>query len=327
MARYKFEQNAISLASESFLAQYFGAYGSKFPYTNGGVDYNINTNTTWSVADKYRKAKTITIAAGVTLRIDRSPFVIFADTINFGGADSFIDISGDSGGAAVSFSTSRFAVGGLATSGSARAQAGCGGGFLIVVANSIIGSAGGFKASGGDGYINSEVAAANSGQQGYGAMSYTPQAAGVSESAYSRGSTMFELSLAQGYGLNAGGSGFIYVNSEAAGSGSGIGSGGYIQTLVPYAGRSAYVPQSLWTLLELFKLGCLGGGGGGAWVDTDAGYNMAGGGGGGALIVITKNALITPTLTANGGTGVKGASTGGVVPSGGAGVTKYIVLP
>lgn len=301
----------------------FSWAGAAFPFS-GADDVTISAPTTWNDSCGYKKVKKLTINSGQTLTIAKSPFFIFADEIAFGSTGSIIDASGESGGASTTFG-GYTAIGGLKTDASARAQGGCGGGMLFIIARTITGANGVIKANGGAGYRNTtNSGGSTSGVGGQGALS-NKQGAGVTSQSWVGDSDpqltsiwyylhplgVFMADGVQGGTVVAsgGGSGFSF------GGGSGIGGGGGGQ-----AGNSGSAARSKLnpsTLLLLAKNGCLGGGGGSGGVNSTGTSNAAGGGGGGSVVVWYRTKTATPTLEANGGTG----ATGSTANNGGAGVT------
>ncbi|UZQ49873.1 hypothetical protein [Clostridium kluyveri] len=132
------------------------------PYTfpfNGDEDLHVTENTaltgTKSVSGVwYRQIKKLTIDAGVTLKINKAPFFIFADTIEFKSSTSTIDSSGDSGSSSVTPFSTDMIRGGTVSLNGMLAQGGCGGSALLIFCNKVIGD-GVVKSNGGNGYANS----------------------------------------------------------------------------------------------------------------------------------------------------------------------------
>lgn len=294
------------------LSQYFGWAGRSYPYNNE-TDIVISSNTTWSDAVGYKKVRKLTIAAGVILTIAKSPFVIFADEIVFGDAASIIDGSGPAGAASGTFATT-YARGGTIVGGSARAQGGCGGIMLFILANTISGANGIIKANGGDGFRNTTNAGVNSQAGGQGSLSSSFDVgtggglelfAGTSVLTTATNKTYLHP---QGRMLGDGGGGGTGGGSGINGGGSGIGGGG--SGAAATNGGSPFNTIRPDALNELAFLGCLGGGGGGASVNTTGTNNAAGGGGGGSIVVWSKFFNAIPTLQANGGAAVGTAGAG-----------------
>lgn len=318
----------VNSPSDDTLLNYFSPYGSSFPYNAGASDITISVNTTWNDSVGYKKVKKLTINAGITLTINRSPFFIFADEVNFGDTTSIIDASGGVGG------SSNMAKGGVA---SINSKGGDGGGMLFIIATKITGANGVIKANGGNAYtINTSSSASGAGGQG--ALSATLASTIGIYSEFWDGSLpttgnakqyMHPLGImlgSGGGGGTGGGSGACSSNNPPFGyGGSGIGGGGGTNNGSNYAGSPAKTTISPTMLIQLAFASCLGGGGGGASVYTNGNSAFAGGGGGGAIIVFAKTYTATPTVQANGGTG----SWGGVVTAGingGAGLTWLMTL-
>jgi hypothetical protein len=333
-------QQLSSTTVDVSLSSFLGWAGSNFPYNSNSADITISGATTWNDACGYRKVGKLTINAGQTLTITKSPFYIFADEINFGDTSSCIDASGLSGSATPTTFPTTQANGGTAQSGSALAQGGCGGGMLFILCNRITGANGVIKANGGNGYKNVTNADSSTYGGGQGALSSAINYSGsitekfyyllgelgpVPEGDTSAGTLAYSLDKLLGagggaiYGGVGGGSGSVQVaspTSNVCGS-SGIGGGGSgtesgcLPTITP-------LPTEL---LMLANLRCLGGGGGPARVHTNGFYNCTGGGGGGSIVVWTHTATATPTLQANGGIGTSTSNSDGA-----AGVTYLITL-
>jgi hypothetical protein len=345
-------QSLVASDVDVSLSTYFSWAGSNFPFYSNAADIIISTATTWNDAVGYKKVGKLTINAGQTLTIQKSPFYIFADEIAFGDTDSIIDASGPSGtgGVAVFPSVANMANGGTASySTTAKAQGGCGGGMLFVLCNRITGANGIIKANGGDGGSNGALSVGSSiGAGGQGAFSRslgTPGGNSGSESFhffvngvsnYSTGLTLDTVGtypsvsnllgaggVASGVSVPIGGGTGGTTEGGYGCGGSGIGGGGGAGiTNTTGAGGVALITPSVTDLLMLANLKCLGGGGGGACLDeTYVNACGGGGGGGGAVVIWTHTATATPTLQANGG-----AHTGTHNKDGGAGVTYLITL-
>lgn len=286
--------------------------GRRFPFA-GTSNVTISENTTWSDSAGYKKVKKLTIAAGVTLRIIRTPFFLFADEIEFGDTDSAIDISGFDGDQTDPLAT--FAQGGRGEDRSAGGG-GDGGGLLIICARKISGSAGQILANGGDAAYGVSTRYA-----GQGALSRLANSTSISHRQVWDGSIEISASSGMGYlhpmhyamarggrinqGGIGGGSGMCRPGT-VVGGGSGIGGGGGCNAVPD--GEAGFA--SARDLLILSRYGCLGGGGG-----ANGGSSDAGGGGGGAVLLYYRDASALPTLAANGGAGNG---------NGGAGVTYAI---
>jgi len=299
----------IPLGNDTTLNTYFGWAGKAFPYA-GTEDITIAEDTIWNDAVGYKKVKKLTIEAGKTLKINKTPFYIFAEEIEFGDEYSCIDASGLNTG--VPFS----AAGGGDISESSTGRAGDGGGMLFVVVKKISGAAGIIKANGADG-----IYSVNTVSGGQGALSHRRTVSGTSPTASEHWTGSFGSSsnsilplghlLAGGsQGGTGGGSGFTQSSGNYAGGGSGIGGGGSNYGPEYHGGASNGITVS--QLLCLADMGCRGGGGGGY------GGGKSAGGGGGSVVVWVREMLSAPVLQANGGLGTAGAGNGG------AGVTHLI---
>lgn len=301
------------------LLSHFAWAGKAYPFA-GTSDLTISSNTTWDDVAGFKKIRKLTINAGVTLKIDQTPFIIFADEIECG-AGAVIDISGPNGASSGDF-TCRQPHGATAVSGGARAQGGCGGGFLVLLCNKLSGVALTIKANGGDGWRNNTTGSSDTPGVGLeGAFSRrgsrNPQWNGSdrADSGY--------LNLV-GIWLGEGGGRYSSVTGMSSGGapGSGIGGGGGAE--LNDAGDGTQMDfRHILILLELLKYGCLGGGGGKAYVSSSSNRNPAAGGGGGAILVFANDPeSITPIMEANGGLGVTGSAV--TVGNGAAGITYYV---
>lgn len=310
------------------LSNLFGQFG-KFPFA-GSTDVTISSNTTWNDASGYRKVKKLTITAGITLRINLTPFFIFADEIVFGDANSTIDISGPNGAASGNFEDI-FAMGATTTDTTgSRAQGGCGGGMIFIVARKISGAAGKIKADGGTGYVN-QTMAVNAVPQvhGYGAFGIQAYAAppfllgGVDIS--TSGIVAFPRTSNKLLGAGSGGGNYGSGGFGVGGGGVAKGAAGYTASDVGGTWSLKPTPEEL---LSFAKMGLRGGGGGGAVVAGGGNYNTAGGGGGGSVVVWVRDLDVTPTITVNGGIGAWGSSitTNTQYIKGGAGATHIVVV-
>lgn len=293
-------------ALDNTLSNYFGWAGKSFPYA-GAADVTISIDTVWDDTDAdvkkgFKKVKTLTIAAGKKLSINKSPFYIFAEGIVFGDTNSSIDISGPSGSSALLTFPSWCAKG---SKYGTYAQGGCGGGLLFIVCRKISGAAGQIKANGGNGWRNTDNAS-NLGAAGLGTFDTTvPEFTQLLVSGGTHGTATGNPVQIYGGGGIAEGGGGTATNSTAN-------------------GRAGRVPAKSSTpdeLLWLARFGLLGGGGGGAGASSDGACNFAGGGGGGAICVWARDLDITPALIANGGIGACNAAT---TCPGGAGITHLI---
>ena len=68
------------LVFDPTLTNEFSWAGGVFPFA-GTQDITVSGATTWNDSVGYKKVKKLTIAAGQTLTIQKSPFYIFADEI------------------------------------------------------------------------------------------------------------------------------------------------------------------------------------------------------------------------------------------------------
>lgn len=332
----------VSVGGDPTLSNYFGQYGV-FPFA-GDQDVTINSNTTWDDDTGMRRVKKLTIAAGVTLRIMKTPFFIFADEIEFGDSSSVIDISGPSGGPSVDYSNLSFARGGTVIQYPARAQGGCGGGMIFIVVKKVSGASGSIKSNGGNAWVSAGVAASGSAiSSGEGALIVNRN---LTASSSEDNLVLGELSLIDRGGsssvslktrrtlrelLGTGGNNGSAATAPAAGSGvsapgnhyggSGIGGGGAAAINTQPLPTQPAMPPTVDELLQLAKVGCTGGGGGGAQAFTNQTGMLAGGGGGGSIVLWARDLVITPNLQANGGAYAAGSGTG---QDGAAGVT-YLV--
>jgi hypothetical protein len=297
-------------SGDNSLLPFFGWAGSQFPFVPSAVaDIVISAPTTWSDAVGYKQVGKLTINAGQVLSINKSPFYIFCNELNFGDTASIIDASGFNGNIAGGFT----ALGG-GSAGTVRG--GDGGGMLFIIAGKITGASGVIKANGGNGYGT----ASGSSQGGQGALSksvslaYAQSWDGTSVVTTTNNPTYLNpLGTVLGSGGNSGGSGGGSGASSNGGcGGSGIGGGGCGSSAA--AGLQSSVLLIVNTLIELAKCGCRGGGGGGG---NTAG---AGGGGGGSVAIWTHSVVSQPVSQANGG------SLSGTGGAGAAGVTYFILL-
>lgn len=286
-----------------------GWAGSRYPYHETAADVTISAPTTWNDVQGFHRVGKLTINASQTLTIGISPFFIFADEIVFGGTDSIIDASGAPGtSAATAFSATSFARGGTAVQTNGKAQGGCGGGILIVVARKISGAAGVIRANGGAAGGNTTNASAISSIGGQGALSSlfdgTTQQAWLGN--FAVGVLLTEggkngAGSAQGQGGGSGGGSGSGTNAGAGGSGIAGGGGVNLAGSSATAGQDCRPVISPQQILYLASIGCLGGGGGCGGVHTTGSNNGAGGGGGGAVLVYVIDLAVTPTLSATGG--------------------------
>lgn len=339
----------LSTPVDVSLSEYFSWAGGSFPYNQGAVgDIVISGPTTWNDSVGYKKIKKLTINAGQTLTIAKSPFYIFADEISFGDTSSTIDASGMSGSASAVYPSNAQALGSTAIMGIARSQGGCGGGMLFVIANKVTGAAGKIKADGGNGYFNgtpngsgvnymgaqgalsidTEVIVSTLVPETFDVMMYgfanRPTAGSYYPTPNFRGNLYLHMGESgQGNGgisSKGGGSGSIGTGGNASIGGSGIGGGGSVYTSPSDYGKVSAVTNTLRDLVFLASIGCTGGGGGSA-VASYAGNNGAAGGGGGSVVLWAHSMISPPTLSANGG--AKAAISGG---NGGAGVTYSTIV-
>jgi hypothetical protein len=280
-----------------------------FPFYDNAGNVTLSSNTTWEDSCYFKKVGTLTINSGVTLRIGRSPFIICANEIVFGNSSSIIDASGPNGadGGNSSYSE-KFALGGYAVSGNSKACGGAGGAFIVIFANTIKGANGIIRANGGNGWRNTTNATEMTYASGQGCFRTQVSNTGAGRLVANGGySTAYEgLEGADGNS-----------SSHYAGGGSGIGGGGGAYSSSSGANGSSNtkitLPAHFVRLLAAVHeqgVPVLGGGGGGAIVHTTGTYNRTGGGGGGGILIVTKKLECSPTLTANGGTGINAGNGG-----------------
>jgi len=330
----------LEVGGDPTLTTYFGHLGS-FPFA-GTADVVIAANTSWSDSKGYRKVKKLTINAGLTLKIEKSPFVIFAEEIVFGSTTSTIDISGANGSVSGPSHSDATARGGEAIYNSVRyAHGGCGGGMLIIVARKISGAAGRILANGGDGWANTTVRISNgvssAGENAIAGLVGIPDVIVGATSNRAGSYGLIPISLNKRiYNMIGRISASNEDGSNNYNAGWGIGSGGGVATsgsASTYSGvASSAVPQptDLICLAQMFDM--KGGGGGAAYLHTTNGGDGAGaaGGGGGAIVVFANSISGTPTLQANGGIGMYGGPGGGssrpVAGNGGAGRTHIVLV-
>lgn len=298
------------------------AFGRRFPFDNGAADITIAADTTWSDAAGFKRVGKLTINAGKILTIARHPFFILYDEIAFGSTSSHINGDGPAGASSSPGLSWQYAQGGRATDGSAVAQGGYGGGFLVLLGRTITGAAGKITVNGGAGFANATAPTTNNvASPGRGALDTRWAANAISTTAGGGGSaSITERQLAAtlaallGSGGGAshmgewGGSGGGEVTGALAraGGGSGIGGGGGTWNATgasdggtPMFGGHYPSPDAL---LHLAMLGVAGGGGGAAIV-CQTGDNAGGGGGGGAILLLVDTLGVTPTLEYTGGAG------------------------
>jgi hypothetical protein len=289
------------------LDYYFPFVGGNFPYNGDAPDITISSNTVWDDFIGFKQVGKLTINAGVTLKIEQSPFIIFADEIVFGGTDSIIDGSGPSG-AASGDHPSWCAKGATVVGNGGRVQAGCGGIMLLIVTNRISGAKGSIRANGGDGWAQQAPSSRQFAQGGQGALSALlptdapPEAWGGLGFYLARGGG----NVSNGGGGTGGGSGGQIPGNYNHGGGSGIGGGG-----ASGAGTAGYPcpgTHNLKTWMFLHSLNCLGGGGGAAFNSTTP---TAAGGGGGLVGLLVGEIGVAPILEANGGVADGPAYNGG----------------
>ena len=302
---------------DNTLAPYFSWAGRGFPFCDDAADITISGATTWNDAAGFKRAGKLTIAAGVTLTIAKTPFYIFAREIAFGGTTSTITASGYNG--SVDNNTSFSARGGGSHS---NVRGGDGGGMLFIVCDTISGANGRIWANGGNGYGTS--GGPEMGGQGAFSASFNLYA-GAQErwsGEYVVTTTSSKTYLHPlGVLLVAGGDDAVAQfagtgggSGAGLGGGSGIGGGGSgYSSSGTNVGRAAKSLTPL-LLITLAQSGCRGGGGGGGRPDG------SGGGGGGSVCVWARTLTSTPVLTANGGTPSNSGAAGG------AGVTHLITV-
>lgn len=263
-----------------YLSQFSWA-GKQFPFDGGAPDITIAVNTTWSDANAYKQVGTLTIAAGVTLTIGVSPFIVFARRVVFGNATSRITISGKGG-----------------FPGDANANFGRGGGFLALFVGEFAGANGTISA---DGTIGHAVATTISGGQG--ALSANVGNLGARESFNTWANVLANNPDATARLLTGLGGGSGGVSGTDAGGGSGVGAGGFCRAAL---GGGSSTGINAGTAIQLLLAGCIGGGGGASGNTGNAG------GGGGCVLCISGLYSANPTITALGGANAGGTSVGGV---------------
>lgn len=294
--------------------------GGRFPYNGSSTtDVVISVNTTWTEADykgRIVQLRTLTINAGIVLTLQGGPWYLFLRNLVFG--DIVSEIRGD-GPTPIDFTphNADYARGAVATSGAGSATGGDGGVMVFVVAHTISGANGLIHANGGNAFRDTGNAGSDTGRGGQGAFSILVSSGSAEDFSGDVGSLLLGIG-GDSFGGRAGGSGGT-GSGNAGGGGSGIGGGGNSN------GGAGSLPTidepSVQHLIVLGRNGCLGGGGGGAAVLVVGTNNAAGGGGGGSVIVWARVFTTTPTLQANGGTGI------GSGAAGAAGVTHQITVP
>jgi hypothetical protein len=301
-----------------------------FPHNGGSTaDLTIAADETWGRSGADRnfasgivQLRKLTINAGVKVSVRGDIDLIACDEIEFGDADSHLSGDGPSGASAGAFNAN-YVRGGTASSGSARAQAGCGGIMLFVIAREFSGANGKITANGGNGWRNTSNAASAVSRGGQGAFSRDfegdqspdsgadwPRWDGTARSVATNHDNIGPAYLAPWH-LFMGTGGWTTVRAQPSGGaassgtrgagGSGCGGGGAGE-LTANGGIATRKPSPR-TLAWLKIQGCNGGGGGGTFVGTTGTSNRAGGGGGGAALAFARTLTATPVLEANGGTG------------------------
>lgn len=307
------------------------SWAGEFPFSKNGADATIASNTTIADAAGFKKYGTLTINSGITLRVARTPFILFVNELVFGDTASTLSADGPDGAASDDTYWDNFSRGGLAGV-TQRAQGGAGGGLLIIYAGRISGAAGVISANGGAGYGAGIVDAASSEAGGHGAFSVhdsgaeSEKWAGILEGGSRAEGNLNPLVrlLAHGggsvdtvYGTGGGNGG---STTGEGGGGSGIGGGGGAGSGSAVGGSATSVSPA--GILTLVSHGCFGGGGGAAVTSNAfAIWNSGSGGGGGGLLVVTGDAAVTPDLQANGGT-----KAGDLGFDGGDGVTHLVEI-
>ncbi len=286
------------------------SWAGQFPFAAGGSDATIAADTDLTDTGRYKQYRNLTVSAGIKLRCRRTPFFLFADTINFGSSTSEIGCDGPQPTAASTPTYgANFARGGFA---SGAGCGGCGGGILVVCARVLTGSAGKITARGSNGYSAGTTSAGGYGGQGALSTSYnltstpedfTTSFLGLPPLWFLRAGGDHGSTSKQG---KVGGAGGGAVGTSAAGGGSGLGGGGVGTGAAPTT--VDYYPTAE-QLLWLASIGCLGGGGGGLVSFSGLAAN-AGGGGGGAVLVFAQQWDITPTTVVTGGTNSSGVASG-----------------
>jgi hypothetical protein len=328
-----------------------------FPHVgdnNSSTDMTISTNTTINPTDYqlgFLKCNKLTINAGITLKVNKAPFMIICQELNFGDTSSCIDASGLDGSLAVDNAQAfncQQAWGGMSDyviNAGAKNVGGCGGGFLILFADKITGAAGQIKANGGKGWSNNTVNSSGAGSAGgQGALSTSKSKVSISgnpeqfnymldgapigtPSSYIVNNLSFLLKPKNASSISTAASGGGSGKGQASAvtgstGGSGIGHGGNMYAIPP---TNPDVRPNLYQMISLYKMGCTGGGGGFAAADANIGNCAAGGVGGGAIIIFASTFTVTPTLSVTAGTGyTNGASSG--VYAGSDGLTYTVQL-
>lgn len=288
---------------DSTLSSLLSEYGH-FPFA-GTDNVTISSYIEWSDPEGYRKVAKLKLAEGAQLRIVQSPFIIFADEIEFG-AGSVIHANGWSGSEHSRFTEGNFNKGGIATS-YGNAYGGCGGGALVVVARRITGSDGFLQARGGTGSVT-----ATTPHQPISPISpdfnlwwkggNATHVLDGSSAFHGRDVRLFLSPSISGNSIGSAGGGSHSYNPVTPGT------SGARATLLPTAAE----------IVRMVKLGFNGGGGGRA--DNAAtnfsgpggsgyiNYNGAGGGGGGAVALFYREATNLPSISVDGAAGAASAA-------------------
>lgn len=304
----------------------FDWLGMRFPFEDSPADITISANTTWTDSEGFKRANILTINAGVTLTVARSPFFILCNELVFGSTTAIISGNGPNGrasyGAGAPTNWSNYARGALVSQdnsgGGTNAvwgEGGAGGIMLFVLARTIRGAAGIVRSNGGTG------TGANTGGPVTDAATAAQGALTDNQSDGTPGLTEVRLLLGTGGGASSytgagaeGGNGSTSVGGDEsyAKGGSGIGGGGGYTSITATHATGSQANRTLGPIQLLFlaQLGCLGGGGGGAFCDNTGGLGKGAGGGGGVVCVWAYDLQVTPTLQANGGLNSDGAASG-----------------
>ena len=334
------------------------AFGATFPFTNGSTtDLTINgANQTVAPTNGVLRYRTLTFSTPHTLRITQTPCVLMVDTLVWNAA-GVIACEASGAPSAGADPAEGFPRGGRAVATNAEAIGGYGGGFLIVLADTVNGSTTGtIRANGTAGTRNTTNGSGTQCIGGEGALdaiytlrsTYGPTLTGIgpgdwvgNATAWGTGSAAAPplvpaaMVLAPGgdspagtgnRGVAGGHGGAPTAGGTAAGGGSGAGGGGGANSngSAAEAVPSRLVEPSLEHLLALYRMGCRGGGAGGAAVSTVGTRNGGGGGGGGCVVLVVDTETQVSTLTASGGSAAADATPSAV--AGGSGVTLRQVI-
>lgn len=297
-------------------------------------DVTLAADGTFTPANGVTRLGTLTLA-GFTYRSTKCRGLLVCDALAAGGGVISFEASGAP--ALGADPAEDYPRGGRALNGSGEAIGGYGGGFGLVIARSITGAAMTVRARGTAGNRNTTAAGALVAAPGEGALSalyalagYGPTVSGTN-SRWAGGIAADmapvlpgAMALAAGgmhtTGLTggnvsggAGGGNGVAASTSLVGGGSGVGGGGGANAGgSPAAVGAGLVPLDWATVVELWRAGCRGGGGGAAHVNT-VGASNAGAGGGAGFAGVICDAEANPTvLVVTGGAtaGTNGAAGG-----------------